>query len=138
MGEADRLFGQEHVERYRETGGEVGHDWNGASVLLLTTTGRQTGEPYTTPLIYGEDDGEYVVIASKGGAADHPDWYYNLEADPQAQVQVWDDVMDVKASTVSGDRRERLWDLMTEQWPDYDEYAEKTDREIPVVVLTPR
>ena len=133
------LFGQEHVEKYRETGGEVGHEWQpGVFTLLLTTTGHKSGTRYTTPLIYGEDGDDYVVVASKGGAADHPDWYRNLDADPAVEIQVEADVMAATARTASGEERERLWSDMAEIWPDYDEYAQKTDRRIPVVVLTPR
>jgi hypothetical protein len=80
------LFGPEHVRRYRETGGEVGHIWNGVPTLLLTTTGRTSGEKRTAPLIYGEDGGAYVVVASKGGAPQHPAWYLNLSADPAVEV----------------------------------------------------
>lgn len=133
------LFGQEHVEKYGETDGEVGHEWRpGVFTLLLTTTGRRSGEPYTTPLIYGEDGDDYVVIASKGGADDHPDWYRNLEADPEVEIQVGSEVMEATATTVTGERRERLWEMMAGIWPDYDEYAQRTDRTIPVVALTPR
>lgn len=131
------LFGQEHVERYRETKGEEGHEWlPGVYTLLLTTTGRRTGATYTTPLIYGRDGDDYVVVASKGGADTHPDWYRNLEADPQVEIQVGADVMPAAAHTASGEQRNRLWVMMTEIWPDYDEYAAKTGRDIPVVVLT--
>ena len=136
--EGAKLFGDEHVRRYRETGGEVGHIWKrGSRILLLTTRGRETGEPYTTPLIYGEDEGDYIVVASKGGAPDHPDWYENLVANPEVEIQVEDEVMPARAETVGGERRERLWELMNREWPDYDAYQEKTDREIPVVALTP-
>ncbi len=132
------LFGQEHVERYRETDGEVGHEWRpGVYTLLLTTTGRKSGEPYTTPLIYGEDGEDFVVVASKGGAPSHPDWYRNLEADPEVEMQVADRVMAARARTATGEERARLWKKMASIWPDYDAYARKTDREIPVVVLTP-
>lgn len=133
-----RLFGQEHVSKYRQTGGQVGHEWQpGVYTLLLTTTGRRSGHPYTTPLIYGTDGEDYVIVASKGGAARHPDWFRNLEADPQVKIQVADEIMGATARTVTGEERQRLWSMMTEIWPDYDEYAKKTDREIPVVVLTP-
>lgn len=132
------LFGEEHVAKYRKTEGEVGHEWQpGVYTLLLTTTGRRSGEPHTTPLIYGEDGDDYVVVASKGGADEHPDWYLNLGADPEVEIQVADEVMDATATTVSGERRERLWEQMAEIWPDYDDYQEKTDRTIPVVALTP-
>ena len=136
MSEGENLFGEEHVRRYRETGGEVGHDWKeGSTVLLLTTKGRKTGEPRTTPLIYAQDGDRYVIVASKGGAPEHPGWYRNLAKNPDVELQVKDDVFPARARTAEGDERERLWRKANEVWPHYDEYAEKTDREIPVVVL---
>jgi deazaflavin-dependent oxidoreductase (nitroreductase family) len=132
------LFGKEHVDRYRETGGEEGHDWKGTVTLLLTTTGRRSGEERTTPLIYQRDGDRYVVVASQGGADEHPAWYLNLSADPNVEVQVKDDRFEATASTAEGEERERLWELMTATWPAYDRYQTKTDRQIPVVVLTPR
>src|SRR5204863_9876036 len=103
-----------------------------------TTTGRTSGEPRTTPLIHVVDGDRWIVIASKGGAPDHPAWYKNLEADPHATIEVLADEVPVVASTVDGEERARLWSAMTEAWPDYDDYQAKTDREIPVVVLAPR
>ncbi len=136
MSEAATLFGEEHVRRYRETGGEVGHIWKeGSTVLLLTTTGRKSGQPRTTPLIYAEDDGRYVIVASKGGAPEHPGWYENLQKTPEVELQVEDDVFRARARTAEGEERERLWAKANEVWPHYAEYAQKTDREIPVVVL---
>jgi deazaflavin-dependent oxidoreductase (nitroreductase family) len=133
------LFGDEHVRKYRDTAGEIGHEWQpGVFTLLLTTTGRTSGARHTTPLIYREDGPRYVVVASKGGADDHPDWYLNLREDPEVEIQVADRVMVADARTASGDDRARLWSRMTEVWPDYDRYAERTERDIPVVVLTPR
>jgi deazaflavin-dependent oxidoreductase (nitroreductase family) len=136
MSEGENLFGEEHVRRYRETGGAVGHEWReGSTVLLLTTTGRKSGEPRTTPLIYAQDGDRYVIVASKGGAPEHPGWYRNLAKTPEVEVQVRDDVFRARARTAEGEERERLWRKANEVWPHYDEYAEKTDREIPVVVL---
>lgn len=129
------LFGPEHVERYRETDGDEGHDWRGTIVLLLTTTGRKSGEPRTMPLIYQPDGDNYVIVASKGGWPNHPLWYLNLVADPSVEVQVKGDRFEARARTAEGEERERLWKLMTATWPQYDEYQAKTDREIPVVVL---
>jgi deazaflavin-dependent oxidoreductase (nitroreductase family) len=129
------LFGQEHVERYRETGGEEGHDWNGASVLILTATGRRSAQKLSTPLIYGTRGDDYLVVASKGGAPEHPAWYQNLLADPDAEIQVRSDRFPVRARTATGEEREELWAVMIERWPAYDEYQAKTEREIPVVVL---
>jgi len=130
------LFGEEHVQRYRETDGAEGHLWReGSTVLLLTTTGRRTGEQSTTPLIYGLDGGNPVIVASKGGAPEHPGWYRNLVKTPAAEVQILGDTFAVRARDAAGAERERLWELMNGIWPHYAEYQEKTDREIPVVVL---
>lgn len=136
MGEAETLFGEEHVRRYRETGGEVGHIWReGAPILLLTTTGRRSGEPRTVPLIYAEDGDRYVIVASKGGAPAHPGWYRNLVKTPDVELQILDQVFPARARTTSGEERERLWRKANAVWPHYDEYARRTDRVIPVVVL---
>lgn len=136
MEEAENLFGEAHVRRYRETGGEVGQIWReGSTVLLLTTTGRQSGEPRTTPLIYAQDGDRYVIVGSKGGAPEHPGWYRNLEKTPEVELQVGEEVFPARARTASGEERERLWHKANEVWPHYDEYARKTDRAIPVVVL---
>src|SRR2546423_10909770 len=108
MSEGANLFGEEHVRRYRETGGEVGHIWKkGSKILLLTTKGRKTGEPRTTPLIYENDGDRYVVVASKGGAPQHPGWYRNLSQDAEVEVQVKDDVFRARARTAGGGGGER-------------------------------
>jgi proline iminopeptidase len=136
MSEGENLYGDEHVRRYRETGGKVGHEWRrGSKILLLTTNGRKTGEPITTPLIYEQAGDAYVIVASKGGSPAHPGWYRNLAKDPNVEVQVKDDVFRAHARTAEGEERERLWKLAAQQWPDYDTYQTRTDREIPVVVL---
>ena len=130
------LFGAEHVRRYRETDGEEGYIWRrGTTILLLTTTGRRSGEERTTPLIYREVDGAYVIVASKGGSPEQPGWYLNLQDDPNVQVQIKGETFAAVARTAGPEERGRLWDLMHEVWPDYAGYQEKTDREIPVVVL---
>ena len=134
----DQLFGAEHVRLYRETSGEHGYHWRGTTILLLTTTGRRSGEPRTTPLIHRVDDGRWVIVASKGGAPEHPSWFTNLEADPDATIQVLADEIPVRFSVAEGEERARLWTLMTEVWPAYDDYQAKTDREIPIVILTRR
>ena len=137
--DASHLFGAEHVRSYRETGGELGHDWKeGTSVLLLTTTGRKSGEERTTPLIYGTAGDDYVIVASNGGSDEPPGWYPNLEADPDVEVQVLDDVFPARARTATPDERPRLWESMLREWPHYADYQEKTDREIPVVLLQRR
>jgi deazaflavin-dependent oxidoreductase (nitroreductase family) len=136
LSESETLFGEEHVRRYRETGGEVGHIWRrGSKTLLLTTTGRKTGKPRTTPLIHEKAGEAFVIVASKSGASEHPGWYQNLAKEPTVEVQVKSDVFTCKARTATGEERERLWKLAARQWPDYDAYQTRTDREIPVVVL---
>jgi deazaflavin-dependent oxidoreductase (nitroreductase family) len=130
------LFGREHVARYRETAGEEGHDWQGTKTLLLTTTGRRSGEPRELPLIYGRDGDDYLVVASKGGAPAHPAWYLNLEQDPEVEVQVGAERFKARARTATADERPRMWKTMTTEWPAYDDYQTKTDREIPIVVIT--
>jgi deazaflavin-dependent oxidoreductase (nitroreductase family) len=132
------LFGDEHVRRYEETDGEVGYLWNGATIVVLTTTGRKSGEPRKFALIYDSRGDDLVVVASKGGAPDHPGWYKNLLAHPDASVQVRGERFDVRARTAEGAEREELWRLMNRSWPNYDTYATRTDREIPVVVLERR
>jgi deazaflavin-dependent oxidoreductase (nitroreductase family) len=137
------LFGQQHVRAYQETGGQRGYHWRrGTTILLLTTIGRVSGADRTTPLIFRDDlegDGDaWVVVASKGGSPEPPDWYKNLAADPRATIQVKGERIPVRAQTARGDERARLWRRMTEVWPDYDRYQQRTDREIPVVVLRRR
>ena len=129
------LFGQEHVRRYLKTDGAEGHDWQGTTVLILTTTGRRSGDPRSTPLIYGKHGEDYVVVASKGGAEEHPAWYLNLSAEPEVTVQVRGDRFQARARTAVPDEKPELWRLMTDRWPAYDEYQHKTARDIPVVVL---
>jgi deazaflavin-dependent oxidoreductase (nitroreductase family) len=134
----DDLFGPEHVRVYRETGGERGYNWRGTTILLLNAKGRKSGEERTMPLIHRTDDGRWVLVASKGGWHANPLWFENLMADPEPTIQVKDEVIPVRAEVAQGAERERLWKLMTEVWPAYDEYQARTDREIPVVVLSRR
>jgi deazaflavin-dependent oxidoreductase (nitroreductase family) len=129
------LFGQEHVDRYVETDGEVGFLWNGAPTLILTTTGRKSGGQRSTPLIFGRDGESYELVASQGGRPQHPGWYFNLSEHPEVQLQVKADRFSARARTAEGAERERLWARMNEIWPHYDEYQAKTTRQIPVVVL---
>jgi deazaflavin-dependent oxidoreductase (nitroreductase family) len=131
------LFGQEHVRRYRETDGEVGYIWNGVPTLLLTTTGRRSGEPTTTPLIFGRAGDDYVIVASQGGKPEHPGWYRNLVKEPEVELQVKGDRFRGRARTAEGGEREQLWRRMAEIWPPYDKYQTRTDRVIPVVVVEP-
>ena len=133
------LLGDEHIQRYRETGGEVGYLWNGVPTLLLTTTGRRSGLPRIRALIFGQDGEDYLVVASMGGAPRHPQWYLNLVAIPEAEIQVRAERLPVTARTArSPGERARLWKIMAGIWPNYDAYQGRTDREIPVVVLSLR
>lgn len=130
------LFGQEHVERYRATDGEEGHDWQGTQTLLLTTVGRKSGEPRTTPLIYaplGND--AFAIVASKGGTDAPPAWYLNLSENPEVEVQLKGDRFPARARTASAEEKPGMWKTMTAEWPAYDDYQGNTEREIPVVVL---
>jgi deazaflavin-dependent oxidoreductase (nitroreductase family) len=131
------LLGEEHVRRYQETNGEVGYLWNGVPTLLLTTTGRRTGLARTIAIIFGRDGDDYLLVASKGGAPQHPDWYLNLTAKPEAEIQVRAERLRVVARTASEAEKPRLWRIMTEIWPNYDVYTTRTERVIPVVVLSP-
>ena len=134
--DASDLHGPEHVRHYRETDGEYGHDWRrGSSTLLLTTTGRRSGEPRTAPLIYGRSGDDYLVVASKGGSDEPPAWYVNLQENPEAEVQVLADEFRARARDATPEEKPEMWREMVSHWPDYDAYQERTDREIPVVVL---
>jgi deazaflavin-dependent oxidoreductase (nitroreductase family) len=135
-----------HANRYLASGGTEGHmhtvDVPGrgeitAPALLLTTTGRKSGEKFIFPLFYGTDSNRYFVIASKGGAPQHPGWYRNILANPDVEVQVGTKKLKARARTAAGDERIRLWNKALEHWPPYADYQLKTEREIPVVVLDP-
>ena len=126
----------DHLRRYQASDGADGHIWNGVPCLLLTTTGRKSGAQLTLPLIYGRDGESAVIVASRGGAPDHPAWYENLAANPRVRVQIAAEKFSASARTAAGAERARLWQSMAKIWPAYDEYqAKATPREIPVVVL---
>lgn len=135
---------KEHTELYRKDP-EKAHLWDASAAggsgllptLLLTTTGRKSGQPRDLPLIYGEHGDAYVVIASKGGWPTHPAWFLNLEANPECDLMVGPKKLRARARVAEGDERETLWKRMVEIYPPYTEYQEKTERQIPVVVLDP-
>jgi deazaflavin-dependent oxidoreductase (nitroreductase family) len=129
------LYGQEHIDRYLATDGEEGHDWQDTQTLLLTTTGRRSGQARVSPLIYGRHGDDLLIVASKGGAPEHPAWYLNLDANPEVEIQVKGDKFRAHARTATPEEKPELWSIMTKEWPDYDTYQTKTDRPIPVVVL---
>ncbi|HZO22610.1 MAG TPA: nitroreductase family deazaflavin-dependent oxidoreductase [Steroidobacteraceae bacterium] len=134
---------KDHVTRYLATNGEDGYMWDASlgggkgmiPTLLLTTTGRKTGRTLTLPLIFGRSGSDYVVVASKGGAPNHPSWYFNLEATPEVQVQVKAERFKARAHTASPEERAKLWPKMVEIYAPYADYQKKTGRQIPVVVL---
>ena len=135
-----------HANLYLASGGNEGHMYKidvpgrgeiTAPSLLLTTTGRKSGEKFIFPLFYGTEGDSYFVVASKGGAPEHPGWYRNILANPDVEVQVGTKKLKARARTVEGEERSRLWTKALLFWPPYADYALKTDREIPVVVLDP-
>ena len=138
---------EEHANRYLSSGGTEGHMYKmtppgrpemTVPSLLLTTTGRKSGERYIFPLFYGETgNGSYIVVASKGGAPQHPGWYRNLLAHPEVEVQVGTKKLKARARTATGAERSNLWQEALKFWPPYADYHTKTEREIPVVVLDP-
>ena len=125
----------EHARRYIETDGADGHIWNGVPTLLLTTVGRKSGNAHTTPLIYGRDGDRYLVVASRGGAPQHPQWYKNAAAHPEVEVQVAADKFRARARPATDEEKPALWKIMTGIWPAYDEYQTRTSRSIPVLIL---
>ena len=126
---------QEHISLYQVTNGAEGHMYNGAPALLLTTKGKKSGEPFVLPLYYGFDGTNPVVVASRGGAPNHPYWYTNLLAEPEVQVQVGPEKFNARARTATSAEKPKLWEMMAKIWPAYNEYQSRTDREIPVVIL---
>jgi deazaflavin-dependent oxidoreductase (nitroreductase family) len=135
-----------HTNLYLASGGKEGHMYKvnvpergeiTAPALLLTTTGRKSGDKFIFPLFYGTEGDSYIIVASKGGAPEHPGWYRNILANPDVEVQVATKKLKARARTATGDERARLWTKALQFWPPYADYALKTDREIPVVVLDP-
>ncbi len=125
----------EHTRQYLATDGAEGHIWKGAPTLVLVTRGRRTGQLRRTMLIYGMDGGRYLLVASQGGAPTHPQWYENLVADAEVSVQVLGDRFTTRARTATAEEKPRLWKIMTAIWPAYDDYQERTTRDIPLVIL---
>ena len=139
-------FMVKHANRYLASGGTEGHMYTidvpgrgeiTAPALLLTTSGRKSGEKFIFPLFYGTDGDRYFVVASKGGAPQHPGWYRNILANPDVEVQVGTKKLKARARTAEGEERARLWKKAIEFWPPYADYQLRTEREIPVVVLDP-
>lgn len=132
-----RYFMGLHVWFYQRTGGGIGGNLAGRSMLLLTTIGRKSGQERITPIFYFPENGRFVLIGSAGGAPGHPQWWRNLQANPQAKVQVGRSIIDVTAHEAVGEERERLWSLVTARYSEFLSYQHRTTRTIPVVVLAP-
>jgi len=133
-----RIFTGTHTFFYRLSGGKIGGRFSKSPVLLLTTTGRKTGKQRTTPLLYLKDADNLVLVASKGGAPTHPIWWLNLQAKPQAEVEIGRQKLAVLARQADAEERERLWPLLVAMYASYDAYQKKTTREIPVILLYPQ
>ena len=127
---------REHVEKIEESGG-LAAEMQGKPVILLTTIGAKSGKIRKTPLMRVEHNGEYAVVASLGGAPKNPVWYYNVKKNPRVELQDGSTTRDYEAREVFGDEKATWWERAIEAWPDYAEYQTKTDRQIPVFVLTP-
>ena len=130
-------WARENAEKYMESGGTEGTELQGKPVILLTTIGAKSGKIRKTPLMRVEHDGEYAIVASLGGAPKHPVWYHNVKANPQVELQDGTVTKDYEAREVFGDEKAVWWERAVAAWPDYAEYQTKTDRQIPVFVLTP-
>ena len=126
-----------HAGVYRATGGKLFGRMGKSPILLLNTVGRKSGKKRTSPLFYVMDGEDFVIIASKGGASAHPAWYLNLMANPEATVEIEDREVRVRAEEADSEEKSRLWQKMVEMYPAYDAYQEKTEREIPLLVLRP-
>ncbi|MFC8190200.1 nitroreductase family deazaflavin-dependent oxidoreductase [Cellulomonas sp. NPDC057328] len=130
-------FARDQAERYEASGGTEAATLEGRPIIVLTTVGATSGKLRKTPLMRVEHDGEYAVVASKGGAPEHPTWFHNIVAHPRVELQDGAVRKDYEARLVTGDERAAWWERAVATWPAYEDYTRRTDREIPVFVLTP-
>ena len=137
MSTSPQDFNAQIIEEFRANQGVVGGPFEGATMLLLHHVGAKSGKDRVNPLVYNRDGDRYVVFASKAGAPTNPDWYHNIKADPNITIEVGTDTIDVVASEASGEERDRLFRAQVKRAPQFGEYESKTDRVIPVVLLTP-
>lgn len=128
-------YNRRNIEEFRRRGGQVGGNFEGRPLILLTTTGAKSGQPHTTPVMYRKDGDRIAVFASKGGAPTSPDWYHNLVANPTVTVELGTDTFEAKASVAKGKERDDLYALQSQEFPQFGEYQQKTTRKIPVVIL---
>lgn len=133
-----RLFMKAHIVFYRLTGGILGGNLGGRSMLLITTVGRKSGQERITPIFYFPDDERFILVASNWGSHQHPQWWLNLQAHPQATVQVGRHTMTITATQADPEERKRLWSYVTSKYSEFENYQKGTTREIPIVILTPQ
>jgi deazaflavin-dependent oxidoreductase (nitroreductase family) len=138
MSETANDFNGQVIEEFRASGGTAGGMFEGKPLLLLHNVGAKSGQEYVTPLVYLGVDGRTFIFASKGGAPNHPGWFHNLKANPDVAMEVGNDKLDVVATELTGEERDRIYAIQEERQPQFAEYAQKTDRKIPVIELTPK
>jgi deazaflavin-dependent oxidoreductase (nitroreductase family) len=126
------------IEEFRANGGTAGGMFEGKPLLLLHNVGAKSGTDFVTPLVYLDEGGEWYIFGSKGGAPKHPGWFHNLKANPEVAVEIGGDTVEVTAEEVTGEERDRIYAIQEEQQPQFADYAQKTDRKIPVVALRRR
>jgi deazaflavin-dependent oxidoreductase (nitroreductase family) len=131
-------FNSQVINEFRENGGTVGGMFEGRPMILVHHVGARSGEERVTPLVYLADGDRYVIFASKAGAPENPSWYHNLKAHPETRVEVGGETIEVTAAEATGEERQRLFDAQVAVQPQFGEYQAKTERQIPVIVLTPK
>jgi deazaflavin-dependent oxidoreductase (nitroreductase family) len=138
MSATPKDFNAQVIDEFRANGGKAGGMFEGMPLVLVHNVGAKSGKEYVTPLVYLADGDDVVIFGSKGGAPENPGWYHNLKAEPNVSIEVGDQKFDVLATEVTGDERDRLYSAQEAAQPQFTEYAEKTDRKIPVIVLSPK
>jgi deazaflavin-dependent oxidoreductase (nitroreductase family) len=138
MSATPKDFNAQIIDEFRANGGKAGGMFEGKPLVLVHNVGAKSGKEYVTPLVYLAEGDDYVIFASKGGAPENPGWYHNLKAEPNVSIEVGDQKLDVLATEATGDERDRLYSAQEAVQPQFSEYAEKTDRKIPVIVLAPK
>ena len=138
MSTTPKDFNTQVIEEFRANGGKAGGMFEGMPLVLVNNVGAKSGKEYVTPLVYLADGDDIVIFASKAGAPENPGWYHNLKAEPNVSIEVGDQKLDALATEATGDERDRLYSAQEAAQPQFSEYAEKTDRKIPVIVLSPK
>jgi len=131
-------FNGQVIEEFRANGGKAGGMFEGKPLLLLHNIGAKSGQEYVTPLVYLGEDGRTFIFASKGGAPNHPGWFHNLKAEPNVSIEIGRDTVDAVAEELTGEERDRIYEIQKQQQPQFADYEQKTERTIPVIELTPK